>query len=326
LDSLTNYRYALRTVTYVNTSSTAATGLRTLSLQANDGSATNNLSTLVTRKINVTSGMAPVLSGVPTTILAFTEKDAATLIAPAMNVTDSDSANLTGATVKITGNYTTGQDRLTFVNSGGVTADFNTVTGTLSLSGTQSVAAYQTMLRSVTYQNTQNYPNTATRTVSFSVVDEFANTSNLATRNISVTAINDAPALIGLESTTLAYNRLDPATPITSTLIATDPDGNNLTSVTVQIAAGYQQGEDFLRFVNTATITGLFDASTGKLTLSGLDSLTNYRYALRTVTYVNISSTPTTGVRTLNFQANDGSAINNLSTLVMRNINVTNTI
>ncbi|TAI91806.1 hypothetical protein DMA11_25505, partial [Marinilabiliaceae bacterium JC017] len=52
---------------------------------------------------------------------------------------------------------------------------------------------------------------------------------------------------------------------------------------------------------------------------SGNASLANYQAALRSVTYENISSNPTTSPRTISFIANDGSINSNILT---RNISV----
>ena len=322
-DSVSNYRVVLRSVGFASTGIRPAVGLRTIIFQADDGSSTNNLSNVGTRTINVTYGVPPVLGGVSATVLAFQEKDPATVIAPAITLSDADSVNLTGATIQITGNYTAGQDHLTFVNSAAVTATFDSATGTLTLSGTRSLADYQTMLQSVAYVNSHNNPNTATRTIQFTVVDEFANLSNAVTRDISVTPVNDAPVLMGIESNLLSYVAGDSAITVSSTLAVTDPDNDYLAGATVQIGSGYQSDADVLTFANTAKIHGTFDASTGKLTLSGIDSVSNYRVALRSVTFASTGISPAVGLRTIIFQANDGSSTNNLSNVGNRTINVT---
>jgi len=58
-----------------------------------------------------------------------------------------------------------GQDVLGFTNQNGITGSFNAATGTLTLTGSSSVANYQTALDSVTYVNTSDDPSGATRTV-----------------------------------------------------------------------------------------------------------------------------------------------------------------
>lgn len=321
-DTVSNYRTALRTVKYQNTSATPVTGVRTISFRGNDGSAANNLSNIVTRNINVSIGSPPVLAGVSATPMAYTEKDPPTVIAPAITITDSDSVNLSGARIQITGNYSNGPDRLAFVNSSGVTATFDAASGSLILSGVGTLAAYQTMLQSVTFQNISYSPSTAPRTVTFTVIDDSSNTSNAATRTINITAVNDPPLLSAIEPTALTYHALDPAVAVTSSLLVADADNDNLLSAKVWISSGYQSGQDVLSFINTAKITGSFDAGTGILTLTGVDSVSNYRTALRQVLFQNTSGSPTVGARTISFQANDGSALSNLSNIVSRNINV----
>ncbi|WP_160167686.1 DUF4347 domain-containing protein [Methylomonas sp. MK1] len=135
---------------------------------------------------------APIISGIEGTALAYTENGPATAVTSTLVLSDVDSANLAGATVQISGNYASGQDVLAFTDQNGITGSWNASTGTLTLSGSATVAQYQTALRSITYENTSDAPSTASRTVSFSVIDG-TTASNITTRSIAVTAINDAP-------------------------------------------------------------------------------------------------------------------------------------
>ena len=106
-------------------------------------------------------------------------------------------ANLAGAALQITGNYANGEDVLAFnnANSWGITGTWDSVTATLTLTGSSSVANYQLAVRSVTYQNTSENPSTATRTVTITANDGVL-VSAPATRQIAVTSVNDAPALV----------------------------------------------------------------------------------------------------------------------------------
>ncbi|WP_208123114.1 hypothetical protein, partial [Cysteiniphilum halobium] len=63
---------------------------------------------------------------------------------------------------------------------------------------------------------------------------------------------------------------------------------------------------DILAFVDTANISGSFNATTGVLSLSGSDTLANYQAALRSVTYQNTSDNPNPLARTVSFVVNDG--------------------
>ncbi|MCK1272807.1 VCBS domain-containing protein [Bradyrhizobium sp. 84] len=159
-----------------------------------DGS-TGTASTAVNFAITGTND-APV--GVAGHTLNYTENHAATAIDPALTVSDVDNANLVSATVQITGNYVNGQDVLGFTNQNGITGSFNAATGMLTLTGSSSVANYQTALDSVTYFNTSDNPSGLARTVTIITNDGAAN-SVAVTDTINVTPVNDAP--VGVNDT-----------------------------------------------------------------------------------------------------------------------------
>ncbi len=75
----------------------------------------------------------------------------------------------------MTGNDASSQDVLSFINPASFTANitgtWNATTGTLTLTGSDTVANYQAALRAVKYQNTSQNPSALTRTVSFTVND-----------------------------------------------------------------------------------------------------------------------------------------------------------
>jgi len=123
-----------------------------------------------------------------------------------------------------------------------------------------------------------------------------------------------APVLSNVELTPLSA-AASLFTPVTSTLLAFDQDSNTWAGATVQISSHYQNGQDVLAFTNQLGITGSFDAATGTLTLSGTSSVSNYRTALRSVTYHNTSASPNiSATRTIEFQANDGLLYSNFVT------------
>ncbi|MEZ5658201.1 MAG: hypothetical protein R3E83_06625 [Burkholderiaceae bacterium] len=97
--------------------------------------------------------------------------------------------------------------------------------------------------------------------------------SNIVTRDINITAVNDAPVLAAIEGAPLAVTENDPATAITASTTVADADHATLTSASVSVAANYVNGEDLLAFADTANITGAWNAATGVLTLSGVDTV-----------------------------------------------------
>ncbi len=125
---------------------------------------------------------------------SYTENASAVAVDPALTLSDADSPHLTGATVAITAGYISAQDTLNFVDQAGIAGSWNSGTGVLTLSGTATVGQYQTALRSITYANSSEAPNTGTRTIAFTAVDTYVG-GNTDTRNLTVTAVNDAPVL-----------------------------------------------------------------------------------------------------------------------------------
>jgi hypothetical protein len=91
-------------------------------------------------------------------------------------------------------------------------------------------------------------------------------------------------------------------------LTVADPDSALLSGATVQIAAGFNGAQDALGFVDQNGIVGSYDAATGVLSLSGAATVSSYQAALRSITYDNGSSTPTTTVRTVRFRVSDAAA------------------
>ncbi len=228
---------ALRAVTFLNASASNTT-VRSVDFEVSDGTAT---STALTTSISMGSSTssAPVLAVSDT--LDYSENDPAAAIDALLTVSDGDSTNLVGATVRIT-NFVAGEDVLSFTDQGSITGSFDSNTGILTLTGTATVADYQAALRLVKYSNTSEQPDTTTRTVAYQVDDGSAqdNLSNVLTASITVAAVNDAPAL----SVPSAITFNDDATAqsffaVTGTLTTTDADGGTATySLAGSSAAG----------------------------------------------------------------------------------------
>ncbi len=184
--SVSNYRTALRSVTFSSSGSAVSTADRTLTIAAtDDASPTPATSLSTTRTVTLsTSNLPPALAGIPNSNLSYVRGSAAAAVVPGVFVYDPDSVNLTGATIQITGNYQSGLDVLAATTVTGITQSFNAGTGMLTLSGISSLANYQTVLRSVTFQTSLS-AGTLSRTLSFLVNDGLATSSNV-TRGITI--------------------------------------------------------------------------------------------------------------------------------------------
>jgi hypothetical protein len=322
--SIANYQSMLRAVTYANASNTPNVTPRVIAFQVNDGGAVNNLSNVANKTVTVTAtndAPAVVTSGGTT---SFTEGGGAVAIDSAIAVTDVDSPTLTQAVVTITNLLDSGLETLAAPTLlGGVTASY--VAPTLTLTGTATVAQYQTMLQAVTYNNSSNAPNATNRTISYQVNDGSGvnNLSNVATKTVSVTSVNSQPVVTTTGGTT-SFVEDAPAVTVDGGLTVTDPDSLTLTQATVTIANLLDSGAEFL---NAPTLVGGVTASyvAPTLTLTGSATLAQYQTMLRAVTYNNLSNTPNTTVRTINFQVDDGQGLNNLSAIASKSVSVTPT-
>ncbi len=164
---------------------------------------------------------APVLAGIETTPLVYTENATATIITNSITVTDVDDTNIESAVISISGNYQSGQDILSFTNANGITGTWNAVSGTLNLAGSSTLANYQLALRSVRYFNNSENPSTLSRTISFSVNDGTL-TSTAVTRQITVTAVNDAP----VAGTVTFTGTMIPGSTLTGSYTYSDAEGD----------------------------------------------------------------------------------------------------
>ncbi|HEY3486665.1 MAG TPA: hypothetical protein VGL10_01235, partial [Gammaproteobacteria bacterium] len=97
------------------------------------------------------------------TVPSYTENAAAVVLDAAITITDADSTQLNQATVDISTNFNSAQDELVYSTINGITGVYSSITGTLTLSGTATLAEYEQALESVTYQNTSDDPTTGAR-------------------------------------------------------------------------------------------------------------------------------------------------------------------
>ena len=183
-------------VTYTHDGSTASSDSFTFSLAdgGEDGAAA------VTGTFNITLPSAPVLSSADSTI-AYTEGDSATTLESAITVTDSDSSTLDRARITISAGYTSG-DTLSYTNSGSdgniEVSSYSSGVLTLTSSGaTATVAQWQSALRAVQFSSTSDDPTTsaASRTITWEISDDGTNYSSSVSSTITITAVNDSPAL-----------------------------------------------------------------------------------------------------------------------------------
>ena len=255
--------------------------------------------------------------------VTFTEGDLATLIEDPADATlvDVDGATVDSLTVTLTNLLDDGFETLDADISGlpGLTKDYDTTTtpgvGVLTISGTETEANYETVLRTVTYVNTDNAPDTsAARTVNF-VASDGTTSGNTAVSTVTVVAVDTDPTAVDDSAT---VNEDSGANAIDVLANDTDPDGGpiSVTSVTqpangtVVITGGgtgltYQPNSNYCNNppgttldTFTYTLTPGGDSATVTVTVTCVDD---------NPTAVNDSATVNedSGANTINVQAND---------------------
>jgi hypothetical protein len=234
-----------------------------------------------------------------------------------LTVGDVDDTNIEGAQVRIASGFTSGDD-LVYVDQLGIAGVYNTATGVLTLTGTASVADYQTALRSIRYGRSISGNPSGARTVEFTVNDGDLD-SAAATKDLQ---LNDQPVLTTTGSA-LSYTENAGLVAVDPEITAADADSATLSGATIQITSNFALGQDHLAFVPQLGIDGFVDPETGILTLFGTASVADYETALRSVTYENSSNDPSGATRTVTVQVDDGGAGSNLSAPVTRGIGVT---
>jgi hypothetical protein len=98
---------------------------------------------------------------------AYIVGDPATAVDPLLTVSDADDTNLEGASVAISSGFDPA-DVLSFEDTAQITATYDPENGILTLTGSDTVAAYETALRSVGFSSNGV---AGSRTITFKVND-----------------------------------------------------------------------------------------------------------------------------------------------------------
>jgi T1SS-143 domain-containing protein len=333
--SLADYQTAIEAITFNNTSDNPDTTPRTVTVVVNDGLNSSNTAT-TTITVNAADDDAPVLdldandsSGAigANFNTAFTEGGGAISIGDTdVLITDIDDTNIESATITLT-NAQIGDVMAAGAMPAGITA---IVAGNVvTLSGSASLADYQTAIEAITFNNTNAGPDTTPRIVTV-VVNDGTNDSNTATTTIMIDTIgNDAPILdldandssgaTGADYQT-TFAELGGAISIGDIDVSiTDVDDTNIEGATITLTNG-QIGDVMAAGAMPAGITAVVVGNI--VTLSGSASLADYQTAIEAITFNNPNDNPDTTPRTITVVVNDGTVDSNTATTTIT-VNVT---
>ena len=124
---------------------------------------------------------APVIGGAGST-RSYTENAVAVTLESGITVSDVDDTQIALGSVTISAGFTAG-DTLSFTPQGGITANYNSGTGVLTLSGAASLATYQALLASVGYSSSSDNPTatSSSRTITWSLTDASSDAAGAGT-------------------------------------------------------------------------------------------------------------------------------------------------
>ena len=322
VDTLADYQTVLRTVTYNNTSGGPGVAVETAAVVANDGSLN---STPVTATININTAPTVDLNGAAagTSYTASWSGSSAVAITDAANATVTDNGTtLASMTVTLTGSHT---GDVLAANTTGTSITQGFAGGVLTLSGVDTLADYQQVLRTVTYNNTSGGPGVAVETATVVANDGFLNstavtsTINMPAPSLSLTAGSGSGAP---NYTTTWYNQGTIPTENNVLATVTALSGvTTLSSLKVTLATFHTGDVLSLAPLGGVSLTLTSSYSAGTLTLSGTDSVGHYQQALRFINYNNTVGGPGATPIVATFVANDGTHASNPVTSTI-NINV----
>ena len=245
-------------------------------------------------------------------------------------ITDVDDTNIESATITLTNPLNGNSESLSISGTlpTGISAStYDSATGTITLTGSASLADYQTAINQIVYDNNEpgglfNDRDFSDRTVTV-VVSDGDVTSNTATTTIVLDNnpptldLNGGDLLISGANYTNTFTEDAGAVAIVDTDVAiADSDGDNINTATITLTN--TQTDD--RFVIDGTPVAIGDTGTvnginyevvdngGQLEiqLTGSTTTADYQTALQLITFENISDTPNTTNRNIEIVVSDG--------------------
>jgi VCBS repeat-containing protein len=231
------YEQVLGTVTYSNSSENPATGDRLIAVTASDGTDSSDPAAISTISI-VAVNDPPLLdldadnssgAGGNNYQATFTEGDANLAVADAgdISIADPDNTTIASATITLTNPF---DEEESLSVSGdlpdGITASsYDPDTGILTLTGSASLADYQTAIGQVVYNNSSIKPDETDRRIEV-VINDGTDDSDVATTTITVISVNEPPIAVDESPIRVNNSSQFPINPVDND---SDPDGDILT-------------------------------------------------------------------------------------------------
>lgn len=175
----------------------------------------------------------------------------------------------------------------------------------LTIIGVHQLPIFQSVLRTVTYNNLDDEPVGDHRLIQFTVTDTPEDDVH-AFSSIDIVLVNDAPE-VNLNFSLREYSEGDGAVRFLESASVTDSDNTFLTSALVRFNIRDLDSE--IISVNTANtnLTANYDNRSGELSITGEDTPSRYAMVLESLTYEHINvDNPSPGTRVFYISVSDG--------------------
>ncbi|QEP44916.1 hypothetical protein D5085_18305 [Ectothiorhodospiraceae bacterium BW-2] len=212
-----------------------------------------------------------------TPVVEFIENGAAVTVAPTLRLTDTDSAPMVAsATISIVAGGLSGDELSVTLGATAIHASYDSATRVLTLTGSDTLANYQTVLQSLQFANV--FADTVStlgnsRTIRYQLTDSEGGVVT-ADRTINMVAVNDAPVAHDASNTIYETSSNSGITTVNGSVTYSDIEGDSSSITAVRVGSSENSG-------TAGTVGAPLAGSYGNLTLNSDGS---YSYVIDNAT------------------------------------------
>ncbi|MGD1893947.1 MAG: gliding motility-associated C-terminal domain-containing protein [Cyclobacteriaceae bacterium] len=224
-----------------------------------------------------------LLSNIEVDTLVYQEHSPPATITNEIALSDPDGVTIVRSATITVPEGLSEEDQITYTLIAGVSAE--QIENQVQFSGEGSLEQYQSIFRSVAYENSSEAPLTTFLTFEFQALDENDSVSNLVSRTLVVVPVDDSTVLSTSEPEILNYVLRSGEIPIHSTVLLSDVDSDSLTRLTVAFETSYNAALDTILVDVSAEQSVSWDDGNGILEVTGKNSLAIYQTIIRSLRF-----------------------------------------